>query len=351
MNEEPAPAERISVHPSAGRGLGENLVFVVGCPRSGTTWVQRLLGMHPKVRIGQESFLFANYVAPQLRSWRWEQRREHNPGSATGRGGVGLSAYLREEQFLVRLKEYADRLLEPALEGLGPDQLFVDKSPTHARCIAEIKQLYPGARFVHVLRDPRDVAASWQAASRGWGRGWAKPSVKAPVRQWLGHVGAVRESERWLHTWDFYEVVYERLSAEPVTVLRELVGFLGLVWDAPHIADAVERNGPAVLRAGGGKRIPVSGEVAARTGSGFMDEPVGFVGPAQVGTWRRSLSAPQKVEIWYRARKAMRRERYAWSWRDWLPGSAGAPPAGSATPTSQPGSGVGRPQRTDRLVP
>src|ERR1700722_19488970 len=137
-----------------GRGLGENLVFIVGCPRSGMTWVQRLLGAHPSGRIGQESFVFLTYVGPQLRSWRWERRRELNPATASGRDGIGLPAYLREEQFLVRLKEYADRLLEPMVGTLGPGELFVDKSPTHARFIAEIKLLYPGARFIHVLRDP-----------------------------------------------------------------------------------------------------------------------------------------------------------------------------------------------------
>jgi hypothetical protein len=43
-------------------------VFLVGCPRSGTTWVQRLLACHPGIATGQESNLFEMYIGPQLRS-------------------------------------------------------------------------------------------------------------------------------------------------------------------------------------------------------------------------------------------------------------------------------------------
>jgi Sulfotransferase family len=305
--------------PTVG-GLGENLVFIVGCPRSGTTWVQRLLAMHPKVIIGQESFVFSNYVAPQIRTWRWELRREMNPAKATGRGGVGISAYLHEEQFLVRLKSYADDLLQPLLHGLGPGDLFVDKSSSHARCIPEIKQLYPGARFIHVLRDPRDVVASWQTASRGWGKGWATGSSKVPTRQWLNHVGAVREAERWLHSWDFFDVVYERLYDEPVLVVGELSRFLGLSWDEQSIQRAVDLNRADVLRTGGGARVPVGGEVATRTGSDVMRELPGFVGPGRPGTWKTELNGSSKAIIWRRARQAMKREGYRWTHRDWLSG-------------------------------
>src|SRR5205085_953700 len=51
---------------------GANLLFVVGCPRSGTTWIQRLLATHPCVRTGQESDLFDLYIGPQLRTWQHE---------------------------------------------------------------------------------------------------------------------------------------------------------------------------------------------------------------------------------------------------------------------------------------
>jgi hypothetical protein len=111
---------------------GKNLVFIVGCSRSGTTWLQRLLASHPKIRTGQESCLFGWYVAPQLRMWRWELTREDNPKTATGRGGIGLSCYLQEHEFIAILKDYMFQLMRAMLANLQPGQLFVDKTPLHA---------------------------------------------------------------------------------------------------------------------------------------------------------------------------------------------------------------------------
>src|SRR5918911_4157263 len=97
---------------------GDNLVCIVGCPRSGTTWVQRLLATHPSVRTGQESDVFDIYVGPQLRAWR----RELDPTSS-GRGGVGLACYFDDARFKAVLKRYSCELLGPMLGGLGPGEI------------------------------------------------------------------------------------------------------------------------------------------------------------------------------------------------------------------------------------
>src|ERR671934_777469 len=102
---------------------GANLVCIVGCPRSGTTWLQRLLAGHPNVRTGQESDVFDIYVGPQLRAWR----RELDPTSS-GRGGVGLACYFDEQTFLGILTPYARELLEPMLANLRPGELFAGKT-------------------------------------------------------------------------------------------------------------------------------------------------------------------------------------------------------------------------------
>ncbi|HEY2596345.1 MAG TPA: sulfotransferase, partial [Chloroflexota bacterium] len=73
---------------------GANLVFVVGCPRSGTTWVQRLLASHSCIRTGQESDLFDMYVGPLLHTWQQELRVD-----SSGRGGVGLACYFTDAEF------------------------------------------------------------------------------------------------------------------------------------------------------------------------------------------------------------------------------------------------------------
>ncbi len=158
------------------------MVFIVGAPRSGTTWLQRLLATHPRVRTGQESKLFRWYIAPQLRMWTMETTREQNPETANGRGGTGLSCYFREEEFISVLKRYLWLLMQPMIGSLRSDELFVEKTPSHAFCIGEIKRLLPQSRIIHILRDPRDVVASLLAVSRSWGAAWAPKRATAAAR-------------------------------------------------------------------------------------------------------------------------------------------------------------------------
>jgi hypothetical protein len=288
---------------------GRDLVCIVGCPRSGTTWVQRLLAAHPRVRTGQESDVFDIYLGPQLRAWR----RELDPTSS-GRGGVGLACYFDDASFLRALRRYASDLLEPMLGGLGPHDLFVEKTPSHALYIPEILQLFPGTRFVHVLRDARDTVASLLGAARSWGKGWAPRRARAAALMWVNHVTAVRQAR--VPSSQLYEVRYEDLHVDTPRVLGDLAAWLGLDWAPADVQAAVQANAPEVARAGGGTPIPLGGAFGARFG-GVVKEPPGFVRKAQVGTWRQDLSPLERLLVWRVASPTMAEVGYPWP-RPWL---------------------------------
>src|SRR5215831_18017071 len=226
---------------------GGNLVFVVGCPRSGTTWVQRLLASHPNVRTGQESDVFDIYVGPQLQAWRRELEI-----TSSGRGGVGLGCYFREDEFLPILKRYALDLLRPMTDQLGEGDVFVEKTPSHVLYIPEILALFPKARFVHVLRDARDTVASLLSASRSWGRSWAPRSARQATGMWVQHVEAARRARAHLGSGQFFEVRYEELHDNTPRQLRRLVDWLQLDWSEADLMHAVTANQPEAARGGGG---------------------------------------------------------------------------------------------------
>ena len=282
--------------------LGDNLVFIVGAPRSGTTWLQRLLSCHPQIRTGQESKLFRWYIAPQLRMWRMENSREEKAETATGRGGTGLSCYLREDEFLVILKEYLAALLRPMVGSLQSGELFVEKSPSHALCIPEIKYLLPNSRFIHVLRDPREVVASLLAASRTWGSAWAPHEATNAAVLWKEHVMAVRMAAKQLTKKDLLEIRYEQLWSEPAANLRRVAEFLNIAWNDVAIAEAIAKNAATNSNA---TPIPLYGEVAQRVG-GFVKEPEGFVRKARPGAWKADLSLAERFKVWRACRHAMR---------------------------------------------
>jgi len=289
---------------------GEQLVFIVGCPRSGTTWLQRLLAAHPNVRTGQESDLFDLYVGPLLRTWRRELDAE-----ASGRGGVGLACYHTEAEFMASLKRYANELLRPMVDGLPHGSVFVEKTPSHALYIPEIVELFPRSRFIHVLRDARDTVASILAASRGWGRGWAPRRANGAARMWVEHVRAARCAAARLPAQQFFEVRYESLHQNGSQTMRGVVDWLDLTWSDADIDGALAANRPEAARAGKGTPIPMAGAFGAQFGP-VVREPGGFIRRAESGGWRHDLSLIERLQVWRVAHQDMAELGYPWP-RPW----------------------------------
>ncbi|HVO49258.1 MAG TPA: sulfotransferase [Steroidobacteraceae bacterium] len=286
---------------------GHNLIFVVGSPRSGTTWLQRLLAAHPSVRTGQESGLFDSYVGPQLRAWR----RDLDPATS-GRSAVGMGCYLREEEFLDLLRGYMLRLLEPMVGRLAPGQLFLEKTPSHALFIPEIMELLPQSRIIHILRDARDVSASLLAAAKSWGSYWAPGHPRGAAGMWVDHVRAARAAAQRLPHAQFLEVRYEDMYGDTRRVLRRTLSFLGLQWSDEELGRAVTGNRPELARQTGGTAIEVGGEFRSR-GTETLREPDGFIRRAGTQTWRRDLSLRDRLWVWLVARKTMAEVGYRWS--------------------------------------
>jgi hypothetical protein len=291
---------------------GSNLLFVVGCPRSGTTWIQRLLATHPCVRTGQESDLFDLYVGPQLRTWRQELAID-----SSGRGGVGLACYFTDTEFRELLKDYVLRLLGPMVGNLQAGELFLEKTPSHVLYVEEIHSLLPRARFIHVLRDARDTVASLLSASRTWGRTWAPRRAGTAAATWVSHVEAGRQAQRALPAAQFFEVRYEAMHTCGLDVLRQLVGWLGLPWTDSEMRAALERNSPDAARAGQGTPIPLGGEFATSAGP-VVREPDGFIRQARAGTWRHDLTFVEKLAVWRAAHATMAEVGYPWT-APWSP--------------------------------
>ena len=292
---------------------GKNLVFLVGCPRSGTTWLQKLLASHPRIRSGEESHFFSLYIGPQLRAWNDQKTRHFNGGMGHA---AGPQAYFREEEFLAILQNYLSALLRPITDSLQADEWFLEKTPSHALYIPEIKELLPESRFIHLMRDCRDVVASLMTASRTWGASWAPSSAKLAAAMWVQHVGAVRNAAKNLSPAEFCEVRYEDLWNYPLKTLKTLAEWLGIAWNDDAIKLAIERNKAGVMEAGG-TPIPVYGEVRARTGN-LARLPRGFIGKARPAAWKSDLSMYEKYEVWRDTRRLMNEVGYSWRPSDWL---------------------------------
>jgi hypothetical protein len=213
-------------------------VFFVGCPRSGTTLLGRIGDAHPELAVIHETRWIADW---------FEKRVGLTPD---GHVTAELLQRLREHPRFVRLgldRDRVERLLE--LDGpvryaefttcifdlygeLQGKRLVGDKTPRYVRFLQTLSGLWPEARFVHLIRDGRDVCLSVLEWNKGTPKfsTWAEDPVSTAALWWEWQVRVGRDAASVLGR-RYHELRYESLVAEPERECAALCEFLGLSYD------------------------------------------------------------------------------------------------------------------------
>jgi hypothetical protein len=217
-------------------------LFLVGCPRSGTTLLQRLVDAHPEIAVIHET--------------QWVPRMYERRVGLTEEGVVTtkLLARLVEHPRFSRLELDPERIAELIENGepkhyarfvsevfdlhghLKGKSLVGEKSPGYVRHVPTLLGLWPRAKIVHLIRDGRDVALSvldWKKKETTAGRfpTWAEDPVTTTALWWEWSVRLGREAGARVGPGRYYEVFYESLVAEPERECEELCRFLGVPYD------------------------------------------------------------------------------------------------------------------------
>jgi hypothetical protein len=212
--------------------MGDVFPFVVGCGRSGTTMLRAMLDSHPLVAVPHESY----FVTPALR-----RRAGYEAGAGLDRSRL-LEDLGRDDTFtrwqldpeLVRavrddegLRTVPDALtaLYRAFATQAGKSRYADKTPRNVLHVDLIGRNLPDARFVHLVRDGRDVVPSMM------GLPYFPDGFADAVMYWSDRVQTGRRAGRALGPDRYVEVRYEELVADPEATLRELCSFLDLTFD------------------------------------------------------------------------------------------------------------------------
>lgn len=227
----PLTAERLraSLAPSLRRP-----VFVVGAPRSGTSFLGRCLGALPELSYHFEPAATqraAQYV--YLDQWPFERARRF---------------YRTAYRWLLRLH-------------LDGDLRYADKSPRNCFLLSFLHQAFPDAQFIHIIRDGRDAALShskkpWMqaaaAASGEQGVGghafgpYARFYIEADrarafeatsdyhrcIWTWRRHVEHALHAKEQLPASQYHEIRYEGLVRTPTEEGHRLLDYLGIAAPA-----------------------------------------------------------------------------------------------------------------------
>jgi hypothetical protein len=216
--------------------------FFVGCPRSGTTLVQRLANAHPVLAVVNEAEWVATWwetrfgvapdgtVKPELVDHVVSHRRFPRLGLETESVAELVPADKPKHyaQFVSELFDLHGRAKGKPLVG--------EKSPTYVRQLTTLNELFPQARFIHLIRDGRDVTLSaleWKKGGRilGGYATWQDDPLTTAAIWWEWHVRLGREVGVALGPDLYYELRYESLVDDPERECRKLCRFLDLRYD------------------------------------------------------------------------------------------------------------------------
>ena len=216
-------------------------LFIVGCPRSGTTLLRRMVDAHPEIAITRETH------------WIPDILREGKGVDADGRVTPDLPAALRAHPKFATLGIGPDEVGLLASQGTSyaafaaalfdsygaaqGKRLVGDKTPGYVRELPLLHQLFPHARIVHLVRDGRDVALSvvgWERKAEQFRRRfpfWDESPVTTAALWWRWHVLLGRRTGGELPPGLYYEVRYEALVGNPEDECYRLCEFLGVAYD------------------------------------------------------------------------------------------------------------------------
>jgi LPS sulfotransferase NodH len=213
-------------------GRSKAPVFVLGCPRSGTTLLYHaLLSAGNFVIYRGESQVF-NLLDPRFRNLG--KSRSKRKLLAACEDSVlfrrtGLSVAQVESEVMENCQNAGD-FLRIVMETMARKQgvnRWADCTPEHLLFLQRIKETIPDALVVHIIRDGRDVALS--LAKQKWIQPfpWDRGSdllVAALYWEWIVKRG--QEGGKFLGS-DYCEVRYEKLVKNPRSILAELGTFVG----------------------------------------------------------------------------------------------------------------------------
>jgi hypothetical protein len=200
-------------------------VVVLGVSRSGTTLLKEMLDRHSRLAIPTES-----YFIPQL----WH-RHGDRPDPEAFRADLARLQRVREwggrpEELSLgpTFAECVQAVYRAYAESQGKER-FGDKTPAYMQHLDLLEQAFPGAQYVHLIRDGRDAALSFTAMRRRPRFNWARPrALLSFACQWRTEVEGAR---RFAPAGRYHELRYEDLVADPEGRLREVCAFLGLDFE------------------------------------------------------------------------------------------------------------------------
>lgn len=201
-----------------GNIFDKQFIFVIGAPRSGTTWLQTLLGENTSIATTVELTIFHKYIGPWVDAWESEQA-----SISSQKWYLGQPMIWSEEEFNGFIKDFLQKSYSKVLEKNSGASHILDKHPGYTFQVDLIKKWFPNAKFIHLIRDGRNVANSLVQVRKKLGKGYGTKNFDTAALQWSQFVNEAKKASKFSD--DYLEVRYEDLVENTTEELSKILHF------------------------------------------------------------------------------------------------------------------------------
>ncbi len=250
------------------------MLFVVGNSRSGTTMMGRILGKHSDVYTFGELHFFGQLWSPASSSELHKKDAEKLASRLFCIQREGYRTHGNPNSFLGESRHFLNELVEyPAT----PDCLYsaflqyetlqnnriipCDQTPRNVFYIDDILRLYPQAKIINMIRDPRDVLLSQKQKWKRRYLGGTDMPMRETIRDWINYHPitisriwhtAVTAADRFADNERVISIYFEKLLAHPETTVSDVCQFIGIDYatsmlQVPQVGSSVNTDKPNQL--------------------------------------------------------------------------------------------------------
>jgi hypothetical protein len=208
--------------------------FIIGSQRSGTTLLRLILNAHPEIAIPEEG----TFWMPLIRSLKGRYHEPIHPKTLNNylryiekndqfkawfMQGFSLSR-LPADQRPVTLQVLMNALYEEFAR-IHSKKIWGDKTPSFFRMVRELSTIFPGARFINIIRDGRDVYLSVRDREPG------RKNIAVAGLEWKYKVEKAAETLSALPPEQVFQLRFEDLLMDPEQKVSQICAFLGVSFE------------------------------------------------------------------------------------------------------------------------
>lgn len=279
----------------------DQLVFLIGSPRSGSTLLSRLLGAHSRIFAPEEPHLITPLAC--LGYYESVETAPYDPIITRAAARALVPALPGgEDDYLAALRAYSNAIYDGLFAGASGESTegprathLLDKTPAYALSLDFLSKLYPDARYVVLTRHP---IAVWSSFVDSFFDGDDQVAhAHNPLLE--RYVPAIA---RFLRTTDcaVHRVRYENLVQEPDSTARDICGFLGLDFEPGMVDYGSSGSAQGESSRGLGDPTNVARETRPTTKSLSKWATAATGQPERVGRYQEILArlADEDLETW-----------------------------------------------------